>query len=388
MANPASYTSPYPSGWQNGSGGGTPIDAAALQVIDDGIKNLYPNTPQTGAANTFLQGQTVAQALSGSTKTFWTFNATDGKEYAFQIDTSGHLILRNLTDSVTVAQWGPTGGAFSGILAWVNALSASNQLADFEQSYGLYSDNTASTFAGGTTRLWIDTPLNGEVHIGGRSSSNVLAGMRIRAKVLQLDNNVSSAFWWPTFLQSGGAFWGVKDSSGNKLYEGKSGGNFVIGGNTYFTTGGTFNFAAGGSFDSFDYAEVYEADASYAPGTVLCPGEQGKLTRCTHDACPAAMIVSVQGGYVIGEPDQKKGLLPIALAGRVRAQAGRAIQPRTLLCSDGTGGVRALRPGEWAWCLGFALHETSEGQVGIFLRPSFARGSRRSWLKRLFFHAS
>lgn len=66
-------------------------------------------------------------------------------------------------------------------------LGAANQIADFQQNFGLFSDNTATTFAGATSRLWINAAgATGtqELHLGPRAGATALAGFRV------LTNNV------------------------------------------------------------------------------------------------------------------------------------------------------------------------------------------------------
>lgn len=69
-------------------------------------------------------------------------------------------------------------------------LGAANQLMDFEQGFGLFSDNTASIFAGATSRLWISasgTDGSQEVHIGPRTGTAALAGLRVIARNFIMD---------------------------------------------------------------------------------------------------------------------------------------------------------------------------------------------------------
>src|SRR5258706_8258709 len=83
--------------------------------------------------------------------------------------------------------------------------SSANQIADFQQGFLLFSDNTAAAFAGATSRLWLATaasPGTQEIDIGPRSGANYLAGVRF------LTNNVTfspnGAASPGTFLVAGG----------------------------------------------------------------------------------------------------------------------------------------------------------------------------------------
>lgn len=300
MPNPASYT---PTTWVSGS---TPADAPELNNIEDGLVALYANTPQTGAANTFLQGQSVSQALSGATKTFFTFVATDGHTFAWQINTSGQLLLKDLTSGVVLYTWDS-----SGKLIFGNTLSATNQLLDLLQGYGLYSDNSASTFTGGTTRNWWDGPNNGELHLGPRASGNLLAGARIRALVTALD--VGTVTNWPILAGAGSA------GSGFRIGGGLTGGTIIA----RFQTGTTglivnqgFQFGSGGA----DMAELYWSDdEELAAGDVVRVVEDahygGKIVRCDRDNYPAAFILStapasVHGGQLVKVQEERQVFEP------------------------------------------------------------------------------
>ncbi len=193
-------------------------------------------------------------------------------------------------------------------------------------------------------------------------------GNAINNNGLYLAKNNTTA---PSVITVGAAL-GIKNRNGTKLVEIKSNGSFVTSGSLY-TTQSTATYAANSSFDTFDFAEVFPCDALYDVGTVVCPGPNNKLTRCTHDNCPSAMILS-NPGYCIGEKDEENFILPIALVGRVRVRTACDIPAGVRVVSDGCGGVRQLTPGEWGSSLGFTLHETSEGMVGIFLRPQFCLG--------------
>lgn len=198
----------------------------------------------------------------------------------------------------------------------------------------------------------------------------------------------------PSFIKVGAAF-GVKKASGTKLMEAKSNGDFIISGGTYWTDGGTFNFSSGGSFDGFDFAEVFRVDQVYEDGAVVCPSESEPIpyhagerilplmTRCTHDGCPLAHVISRVPGFCAGSPnypgcdeyDENKPLSQaVALVGRVFAQPASEIAGRVFLCSDGAGKVRVIQPGETAMAIGISLAPALDGMVPLIVRPCLVRG--------------
>lgn len=165
---------------------------------------------------------------------------------------------------------------------------------------------------------------------------------------------------------------GFKRTDGTKLAEMKGNGNFYINGTTFYTTQSSVSYASGGSMDGFDVSEVYPTDANYIDGTVVCPGPNSLLTRCTHDNCPKAMIVSKVAGFCMGERDEEKNIHPIALAGRVKVRTATQIKEGFAVVSDGRGGVRVKNNNKAEFVLGFTLNDTdADGTVGMFIRSFY-----------------
>lgn len=165
--------------------------------------------------------------------------------------------------------------------------------------------------------------------------------------------------------------------SGTRLAEFKNDGNMIIDNNTYWTHQSTFNFSASGAYDgSFDLAESSPVDQEYPHGTIVCPQENGLLSRCTHDACDYCMIVSLHPAFCAGggrfdneeaSPDEQLSQ-PVALCGRVAVYCDEPIPFKRHVCSAGNGKVRPVRPGETVYSLGFALTASQDGRVLIFIR--------------------
>jgi len=102
--------------WANGSGGGTPIDATHLNVMDAYIATLDTNAVLKDGSVTITApgtGQKIQTTLSGSTKELMRFIATDGKTYAIRLTVAGELEVFNITDSVSVLKLGPTAGGIA-----------------------------------------------------------------------------------------------------------------------------------------------------------------------------------------------------------------------------------------------------------------------------------
>jgi len=103
--------------WVDGSGGGTPMSAANLNILDVGIKQCV----YRDGTNSFTAAIDHNITLSGADKSYITITASDGKAYAFrQINSSKALMIRNTTDSADLLELGPTAGTIkaNGNVVW------------------------------------------------------------------------------------------------------------------------------------------------------------------------------------------------------------------------------------------------------------------------------
>lgn len=92
----------------------------------------------------------------------------------------------------------------AGSITFTTPLSSANRELDFQQGYGLWSDNTAGIFGSATSRLWLDAPDLGDLELGPRSGSTILAGARIRALSVWLDSTNSNGHAAGAFKVQGG----------------------------------------------------------------------------------------------------------------------------------------------------------------------------------------
>lgn len=272
------------------------------------------------------------------------FTYTDARSFAHADIPSGAI-----TDAMLqTAKVSKAGDSMTGLLQFLVALSGATQLMDLEQAYGIWSDNTASTFSGGTTRLWVDAPNNGEVHIGPRAGANNLAGARFLAKVLRVDSGSTS---WPQIdgIGASGNGWRVT-GAGTIIARFQTGSTGLIVNNG-------FTFGSGGA----DLAErAWSDDTTLQAGEVVCFAEDeahgGKLTRCTHPDCALACIISTQpsgvyggelidvsepDGTVVQEYDNSPNWRPIAMIGRVPLKITGPIAYGQEVVSNGDGTARA-----------------------------------------------
>jgi len=111
-----------------------------------------------------------------------------------------------------------------------------------------------------------------------------------------------------------------------------------------------------------DLAEIYEADAEIAPGTVVCFGGAKEVTACGHDHDQrVAGIVSTNPAYLMNSDADG---VAVALRGRVPCKVSGSIKKGDMLVSDGNGGARAEANPMMGAVIAKAL-EDSEGEAVI-----------------------
>lgn len=156
--------------FNDGSGSRHVLSAGASRVVDNVVRGNATTT------------KAVIQFGDSADKTITTFYGI----HSGSIDATVNIPAAQVQPgSFATGNFTVTGTIFFG-----NAGAAANELIDLQQGYGIYSDNVGQTFTGAVSRLWFDSPLNGEMHFGGRASPNILAGIRFRTKTMILDNNV------------------------------------------------------------------------------------------------------------------------------------------------------------------------------------------------------
>ncbi len=108
------------------------------------------------------------------------------------------------------------------------------------------------------------------------------------------------------------------------------------------TVGGFFNtiFAKATSAQYADLAEMYVADASYQPGTVVEFGGDYEITISTASHSTAvAGIISTNPSYLMNSTQQGEHVLPVALTGRVPCRVQGPVRKGDVLVSAATPGV-------------------------------------------------
>lgn len=182
-------------------------------------------------------------------------------------------------------------------------------------------------------------------------------------------------------LNNGGGI-GFKTNglNGTRLAQFKSTGDITINNKTYFTINAVPALTGGGVYDGgFDYAEHFPVDKIYEDFTVVCMNDYGQFTKCIHDKCEFASIISLKPAFCAGggnwDEDEPSTELsqPIALVGRLKVKLDRKSKKHTYVTSNGEGNLRCMyEHGEPGFTLGYTLCDSdNEGNTFIMIRPFY-----------------
>ena len=205
---------------------------------------------------------------------------------------------------------------------------------------------TAASVVGGvmtgTSVSVTGTITGGNLATGGTASAggNVTGANFTTAGILTVNSGNGA-----TAIVNGGT-----NGSGNI---GASGAGF----NTIFAKATTAQYA--------DLAEMYAADAEYAPGTVVDFGGEHEVTVSDADMSRAvAGVVSTNPSYLMNSEQQGEHVVAVALTGRVPTRVTGAVRKGDLMVSNGDGTARSESAPAVGTVIGKAL-ENFEGTTGV-----------------------
>lgn len=134
------------------------------------------------------------------------------------------------------------------------------------------------------------------------------------------------------------------------------------------TTAGTItgNWSLTGKWQATyaDLAENYEADADYAPGTVVELGGEKEVTLAEDSTCRVAGVVSTNPAYLLNKECAGKHVVAIALQGRVPVKVRGRVRKGDFLISGGNGFARPSATPVYGSVIGKAI-ENFDGGEGI-----------------------
>jgi hypothetical protein len=130
---------------------------------------------------------------------------------------------------------------------------------------------------------------------------------------------------------------------------------------SYFNT----VFAKATSAQYADLAEMYEADAAYEPGTVVCFGGAKEVTVCdVENSTRVAGVVSTNPSYLMNSGQTGEHVAAVALQGRVPCKVTGQIRKGDLIVSAGDGRGRTNNDARTGTIIGKALADF-DGQDGV-----------------------
>ena len=117
-----------------------------------------------------------------------------------------------------------------------------------------------------------------------------------------------------------------------------------------------------------DLAEMYVADADYAPGTVVEFGGNFEITQTTTSCSTAvAGIISTNPSYLMNSAQSGEIVLPVALTGRVPCQVLGPVKKGDVLVSSNLSGIAQRIGSNWqpGCTVGKAMEDISESIVKV-----------------------
>lgn len=273
----------------------------------------------------------TATTATNAINTQITANTNAGTAYVTFVDRTTGNTAQNATTSLT---FNPSTGNLTtyGMFTTTGVYWSGNGAAFSSSPGGTTSQiqyNSSSTFAGATNFTY--TAASGNVVIGSNTQSTSTS----TGALISVGGHA---------IQSG------------NLYIGGSGGNaLVTTGNTWsggwiipVTANASYNIGSTTSWWNViygkatqaqyaDLAENYQADAEYAPGTVLVFGGECEVTTTTltHDTRVAG-VVSTEPAYLM---NAVQGNVAVALTGRVPCQVRGPVNKGTVLVTSNVPGV-------------------------------------------------
>ena len=267
------------------SGGNTTL--GNLVVSSDIASNNLSATNSISGVTLTVQDATISSELTADTITVTTANLTYVNTQTITAGSSG-------TSGAITGRWSITGTG--------NSLTSTGNVAFSSSTYGVKSDNYM--YANGSPFTPSGTYTNANV-------SDYLTGSN---SVTQFTGNIAPTLVTTTAIAGGGTISGI----------------WTLGANSRIQA----NYA--------DMAERYEADAIYAPGTVLEIGGQKEVTSVKEDLSEDVFgVVSTNSAYLMNSGAGEDETHPqVALAGRVPVLVTGKLVKGQRLVSAGNGRAR------------------------------------------------
>ena len=342
--------------------------------------SLTVSTGNITAGNLLLSGaisdsaQLDIQTSAGNANIVLTPNGTGNVNTGANLSVTGNVTAGNIsatnhtgtTVSVTgnvIA--GNVNATLNGSGANVTSISATNissgtlaqaRLANAAVTLG----STALTLGSTVTTVAGLTSVTSTTFVGGLTGAATTAGTVTTAA----QGNITSVGTLTALTVSGA----ITVNSSNAVTAIVNGGTTGVG--NIGASGAAFNtvFAKATTAQYADLAENYEADAEYAPGTVLEFGGDKEVTLALESGSTrVAGVVSTNPAYLMNSELAAEHVVAIALQGRVPCRVVGAVAKGDMMVSAGNGAARADNAARAGTVIGKSLENFSgaEGTIEV-----------------------
>jgi len=362
------------------------IDARILTTTQQvvGITNASGNAIFEGSATSAaftVQGNLLPTANVtydlGSTSFRW----RDGY-FAGNSITLGNIVMKN-TGGNSIGFFGPDGTTPATLDANVEVVGDAIESGTSNVSFAGANGNVLLVSGGNTTGVITGTGANIAGTLNATGNANVgnigTAGLVIATGNIT-GGNLNTA---GLVIATGNITGGNLNTAGQVIATGNiTGGNLITAGlvslSSITKTGSNgvgnigsstsvFNtvFAKATSAQYADLAEMYEADAIYEPGTVLCFGGTKEVTLCGQaDSTRVSGVVSTNPSYLMNSGQTGDCVVAVALTGRVPCRVTGTVRKGDLMVSTGDGRARANNAAAVGTVIGKALADF-DGADGV-----------------------
>jgi hypothetical protein len=298
--------------------------------------------------------------------------------YKVTMTTLGSFITTNAT--TVVATGNITGGNLiaSGVLISTSTISAAGNITggNVITAGVLLSSNQIST-AGNVTgnnisasnHIGTTVSVSGNVTGGNllttgliSASANIVAGNINAGNIANAPSLIGGLISITGNITANGSITVNSNTHDVAIVNGAANAQGNIGSSTkYFNT----LFAVAATALYADLAEVYEADADYAPGTVMSFGGSKEVSISTRYADPAvAGVISANPSYLMNNGLTADHRAVVSLTGRVPTSVTGTVYKGSMMISAGNGRAMACSTPAMGTVIGKAL-ENFDGESGI-----------------------
>ena len=257
---------------------------------------------------------------------------------------SGGNVSVGVGGTGNVAVFATTGEYITGVISATGNITGGNILG---------GANVNATTHTGTT-----VSVTGNITGGNLSGTSIVGTLTTAAQTNITSVGTLTALAVTGNITGGNLSVSTGTITGGNIVNGNGNGIGNIGSSTvYFNT----VFAKATSAQYADVAELYVADAQYAPGTVLEFGGANEVTIAEDSTIRIAGVVSTDPAYLMNAGQAGEYIVPVALLGRVPCRVKGNIRKGDMLISGGDG---YARPAQYQPLVGSVIGKALENHTG------------------------